>query len=68
VAHGLPGITLEGEREVTLASTESRPVRVRVRAPHGVGRTGSNKIEFEVTALDDPSIKVEEHAVFIVPR
>ncbi|WP_370660749.1 cytochrome c oxidase accessory protein CcoG [Zemynaea arenosa] len=65
---GLPGIKLATETEITMQPTEGRPVPVRVRVPHGVGEKGSNKIEFEVTALDDPSIRVEEKAVFIVPR
>jgi len=65
---GLDGIHLEGDDEIEMQATESRAVPVRVRIPHGVGKTGSNKIEFEITAEDDPSVKVEEHAVFIVPR
>jgi hypothetical protein len=42
-------------------------VAVRVRAPAGAGRHGSNKIAFALTALDDKSLHVEEKAVFIVP-
>jgi cytochrome c oxidase accessory protein FixG len=65
---GLPGITVSTDADLEMQPTESRPVPVRVRVPHGVGKTGSNKIEFEVSATDHPSLKVEEHAVFIVPR
>jgi hypothetical protein len=36
--------------------------------PHGAGERGSNKITFELTATDDPSLSVRESAVFIVPR
>jgi hypothetical protein len=53
---------------IEVAGATTRLVAVRVRAPAGEGNKGSNKIEFELTALDDPSLHVEEKAVFIVPR
>ena len=38
---------------------------VRVRVPHGKGEKGSNKIEFELQAVDRPDLNVTEEAVFI---
>jgi cytochrome c oxidase accessory protein FixG len=65
---GIDTIALATPDEVTLAATESRAVPVRVRVAHGKGRSGSNPIEFELKTLDQSHIKVEEKAVFIVPR
>ncbi|MBB3222310.1 cytochrome c oxidase accessory protein FixG [Massilia umbonata] len=67
-AAGLPGLALATGDVVALAGTETRAVPVRLRAPHGMGRTGSNGITFTLTALDDAALAVEEPAVFIVPR
>ncbi|WUR13249.1 cytochrome c oxidase accessory protein CcoG [[Empedobacter] haloabium] len=67
-AAGMPGLALATKDEVTLAGTETRAVPIRLRAPHGAGATGSNKITVQLTALDDPALTVKETAVFIVPR
>jgi cytochrome c oxidase accessory protein FixG len=67
-AQGLPGLALATADEVTLEGTETRAVPIRLRAPHGAGQTGSNKITVQLTAVDDPSLTVTETAVFIVPR
>jgi len=67
-AQGLPGLALATADEVTLEGTETRAVPIRLRAPHGAGRTGSNKITVRLTAVDDPALTVSETAVFIVPR
>jgi cytochrome c oxidase accessory protein FixG len=68
VAGGLPGLALATSDVVELAGTETRAVPVRVQAPHGAGKAGSNDITFTLTALDDPGLTVAERAVFIVPR
>ncbi|HJV82814.1 cytochrome c oxidase accessory protein CcoG [Noviherbaspirillum sp.] len=65
---GIESIALATPSEVELPATGSRAVPVRVRVAHGKGNTGSNKIAFEVEALDDESVEVKEKAVFIVPR
>jgi cytochrome c oxidase accessory protein FixG len=65
---GIEGIMLATPDIVELESTASRAVPVRVRAPEHKGEKGSNKIAFEVTALDDESLRVREKAVFLVPR
>ena len=65
---GIETITLATPDEVDLSATGSRAVPVRVRVAHGKGVPGSNKIEFELKALDDERLQVREKAVFIVPR
>eukprot|EP01133_Synstelium_polycarpum_P005421 gene5421-6273_t len=65
---GLPGLTLLTRDEVTLQPTETLGWPIRLRAPHGAGAKGSNKIAIELQSLDDPSLHVRENAVFIVPR
>jgi uncharacterized protein (DUF1778 family) len=51
-----------------LDGASGRAVPVRVRVPRAAARVGSNRIEFTLTALDDPALKVIEQAVFIVPK
>jgi cytochrome c oxidase accessory protein FixG len=65
---GLKGARVVENDVIEVAGATTRAVAVRVRVPSGVGKRGSNKIEFELTALDEPSMHVEEKAVFIVPR
>jgi polyferredoxin len=65
---GIDTIALATPDVVTLAGTETRALPVRVRVAHGKGHPGSNKIEFELKAIDDAHFKVEEKAVFFVPR
>ncbi|MGV3655646.1 MAG: cytochrome c oxidase accessory protein CcoG [Noviherbaspirillum sp.] len=65
---GLDTIRLETADEVTLDGTESRAVPARIRVDHGKGERGSNKIMIQVQSLDDPRLRVEEDAVFMVPR
>jgi cytochrome c oxidase accessory protein FixG len=65
---GIAGITLVTADEVDMAPTETRSVPVRVRLARGQGQPGSNKIAFQIQALDDSRFKVDEKAVFIVPR
>jgi len=65
---GIESIALATPDEVQLNGTESRAVPIRVRVAHGAGKPGSNKIFFELTAVDDASLHVKEKAVFFVPR
>jgi cytochrome c oxidase accessory protein FixG len=65
---GIAGAHVAGPDVIEVGGADTRGVAVRVRAPAGAGKTGSNKIEFALTALDDPSLHVKEKAVFIVPR
>ncbi|OWW21676.1 cytochrome c oxidase accessory protein CcoG [Noviherbaspirillum denitrificans] len=65
---GIDSIALSSSEEVELKATESRAVPVRVRIGAGKGEKGSNKIAFELQAVDDERLHVKEKAVFIVPR
>ncbi|MDF3036683.1 MAG: putative ferredoxin [Paucimonas sp.] len=65
---GLDTVRLVSAGEVELAGTESRAVPVRVQTDQGKGQKGSNRIQFEVQALDAERLQVKEKAVFFVPR
>jgi hypothetical protein len=65
---GLPSIQLASPELATLDGASARAVPVRVRVPREAAKSGSNKIEFELTAVDDPALRVAEKAVFVVPR
>jgi cytochrome c oxidase accessory protein FixG len=65
---GLVSISLASPELATLDGASARAVPVRVRVPREAAKTGSNRIEFELTAIDDPALRVAEKAVFIVPR
>jgi cytochrome c oxidase accessory protein FixG len=65
---GLPGIRLAEQQEVLLDGATTRAVPVRVQAERGELAGGSHKIEFVLTAVDQPQLTVRETAVFIVPR
>ncbi len=66
---GIAGITLAGAADAAVEGASTRALAVRVRAPRSAAaQHGSHRIEFELTAQDDPALRVEEHAVFIVPR
>ncbi|RZI42733.1 cytochrome c oxidase accessory protein CcoG [Herbaspirillum sp. HC18] len=65
---GIDSIALASPEVVELQGTESRAVPVRVRVAPGKGEKGSNKIAFELQALDEERLYVKEKAVFIVPR
>jgi polyferredoxin len=66
-ASGLPGLVVGSESVVTVGSTESRWVAVRVQAPFDAAAPGSHAIQFEVEALDSPD-RLTEKSVFLVPR
>jgi polyferredoxin len=65
---GIDGIVLATADQVTLTATETRQIPVRVRTPHGAGRSGSNRIVFEVQAIDGGTSRVREKAAFFIPR
>jgi cytochrome c oxidase accessory protein FixG len=65
---GIDSIHLDTPREVEVAGTTTRAVPVRVRIEPGKGEQGSNRIEFELRSLDNERLRVNENAVFIVPR
>jgi cytochrome c oxidase accessory protein FixG len=65
---GMDTLALATADTVRVGPTETLGHAMRLRAAHGAGHKGSNKIEVELSAVDDPSLRVEEHAVFFVPR
>ncbi len=65
---GLESISLASPELATLEGASARAVPVRVRVPRSYAKTGSNRIEFALTAIDDPALWVQEKAVFIVPK
>ena len=66
-ASGLPGLSVASENIVTIGSTESRWVAVRVQAPFDVAAPGSHPMQFEIEALDSTD-RLQEKSVFLVPR
>ncbi|MFC4933388.1 cytochrome c oxidase accessory protein CcoG [Massilia sp. GCM10023247] len=64
---GLAGAAIADADVVEVDGASGRAVPVRVRADAG-GQSGSHRIEFTITALDDPAVAVREEAAFIVPR
>ena len=65
---GLTSLSLSTPEEVSVGATQTFALPVRLRAGPGNGKTGSNKIQITLQALDDDSLHVTEKAVFIVPR
>jgi len=65
---GLDSLTQATADVVTLGPTETLAHAIRLRAAHGAGKQGSNKIRITLQAMDDPSLQVSEPAVFFVPR
>ncbi len=65
---GIDSLKLVTPDEVSVGATETYAMPIRLRTEQGEGQHGSNKIEIELTALDDKHVKVEEKAVFFIPR
>jgi cytochrome c oxidase accessory protein FixG len=59
-------VASEAVAEVPGATTKTVPVRVRLKPGKGV--PGSNRIDFEVQAINHDGIRVREKAVFLIPR
>lgn len=64
---GIPTIKLDTPDQIVLEAG-ARTVAARVRVQPHEGTPGSNKIRFELTAIDDPALHVKEPAVFFVPN
>ena len=65
---GIDGIEVASESVAEVPGTETRSFPLRVRVPPARGKPGSNRIEFEIQAINHDSIKVAEKAVFLIPR
>jgi len=66
-ANGLPGLSVASEPALTVESTQSRWVAVRVQLPFDGATAGSHPIQFTVTS-SPAGTAVTEKSVFIVPR
>jgi cytochrome c oxidase accessory protein FixG len=64
---GLHDLKVVSEDDVSVESTQSRWVAVRVQAPYESAQPGSHTIHFEVQAHDGHA-KVVEKSVFMVPH
>jgi cytochrome c oxidase accessory protein FixG len=65
---GLPNIGLAGQQAVQVDGASMLSVPVRVQADKGELSHGSHPIVFTLVATDQPQLKAQEKAVFIVPR
>lgn len=65
---GIPSAGIADEDLVELDGASTRAVPVRVRIGPGRAAGGSHPIRFTVSAQDEPSLRVSEKAVFIVPK
>ena len=65
-ADGLPTLALASPAEVDVPGASTTEVPVKLRIDTGAAAAGSHRIEFEVRALDERDVKVEEKSVFIV--
>jgi cytochrome c oxidase accessory protein FixG len=64
---GLDKIEIASERVVEVPAAAARSVSVDVRAPSESGHKGSNRIFFEVKAINHEDVFVREKASFLVP-
>ena len=64
---GLPTVRIDSEDTVSVAAASNRLVAVRVRAEPDSGVAGSNRIEFVVTATDDPTVVQRAKTSFFLP-
>ena len=64
---GLAGVAVKSEDTVTVDSTLSRWVPVRVQLPYEAAAPGSHPIQFRIESIDTPGT-VNEKSVFLVPR
>jgi len=64
---GLPGAEIAGPDEVDVRAATLQSFNTVVRVQPDAGKTGANQIHLEITAQDDPAIKVREKASFLLP-
>jgi len=65
---GLPGIAVASEDAAIVGPTEVRALAVRVQVPPQGLAAGTHPIRFRLQSATDPAIRLDEKAVFIVPR
>jgi cytochrome c oxidase accessory protein FixG len=67
-AEGLDALTVVESDDIPMQGASSKTIPIRLRAPHGAGKPGSNKIWIRLQAVDTPGLEAKEKAVFFVPR
>ncbi|MET3116348.1 cytochrome c oxidase accessory protein FixG [Undibacterium sp. GrIS 1.8] len=65
---GLDSIRLDSPDQIELPGATTKAIPVRVHVDHDHGKQGSNKIWFQLEAIDNPALQVKEKAVFIIPH
>jgi cytochrome c oxidase accessory protein FixG len=65
-ASGAETLTVADTESVEISGASTRMVPVRLRIEKGTLPFGSHKIEFEVTAADNPAIVARERSIFLV--
>ena len=65
---GLQKIFVSGQDQVTLDGASNRLFPLRVHASPDSGKSGSNRIEFTITAEDDNAVSVTEKSTFYLPE
>jgi cytochrome c oxidase accessory protein FixG len=66
-AEGLPGLQMDTDAQVMVASTESQWVSVRLQVPYDAVPAGSHPIHFSISS-SSPAETIVEKSVFWVPR
>ena len=64
---GLPDLKISGADEVDVPPATLQSFNTIVSVPPDAGKPGANQIHLEITALDNPDIKVREKASFLLP-
>jgi polyferredoxin len=64
---GLPGLVLDSDAQVVVASTESKWLSVRLQLPFDAAAPGSHVIHFKISSTS-PAQTLSEKSVFVVPR
>ncbi|HXF46739.1 MAG TPA: cytochrome c oxidase accessory protein CcoG, partial [Burkholderiaceae bacterium] len=64
-AHGLPGLVIGSEPRFEVPAATTRSVPLRLQAPAEAVGPGSQRVEIEVRAVDDETIRVRETTTFL---
>ncbi len=64
---GLKGVQIDTDPIVEIPAAATQAVSVRVRAEPDAGKRGSNRIHFEIRALNHDESFVREKASFLLP-
>jgi cytochrome c oxidase accessory protein FixG len=64
---GMNGVELAGESQVDVPAATLQAFNTVVRVEPDAGKKGANQIHFEITAQENPEIKVREKASFMLP-